>query len=457
MVGWIIGGIVFAVLAVVFFIMAAILRRVVPTNMIHIVQSTGKTTLFGKGQTAGNTYYMWPSWVPRFGVVVTTFPESIFQITLKDYEAYDAARLPFVVDITAFFRIENAEIAAHRVASFPELEDQLKSVLQGAVRRVLATNKLEEIMQERGSLGEKFTAEVREQIAEWGVLPVKTIEFMDLRDSAKSQVIFNIMAKEQSRIDKESRIKIAENRQEAETKEIEAKRITDVNRQDAEQQVGERTAQKDQAVGLAREASKQAIQEQAAVTAEKDMAVLKVQQVSQAGIDKEVAIVHAEQQGREREIRAEADKKVQVVTASGDKESTVARAEGQLAAAKLNAEGIEAEGKAKGAAEEAILMAPVNTQITLAKEIGENEGYQTYLITVKQVEAGQAVGIEMAKAISNADLKVIANAGDPQSGIAQIGDLFSPAGGTKITGMLAALDQTEEGKAILGRVTGKSE
>lgn len=457
MIGYIVSGIILAVLGVVFFLIAATLRRVVPTNMVHIVQARKSTTTFGKDQAAGNTYYQWPAWVPRFGVVVTTFPESIFQITLKDYEAYDAARLPFVVDITAFFRVENAEIAAHRVASFHELEDQLKSVLQGAVRRVLATNKLEEIMQERGSLGEKFTNEVREQIAEWGVLPVKTIEFMDLRDSAKSQVIFNIMAKEQSRIDKESRIEIATNRQEAETKEIEAKRVTDVNRQDAEQQVGERTAQKDQAVGLAREASKQAIQEQAALTAEKDMAVLKVQQVTQAGIDKEVAIVQAEQQGKEREIRAEADKKVQVVTASGDKESTVARAEGQLAAAKLNAEGISAEGKAKGEAEQAILMAPVNTQITLAKEIGENQGYQSYLITVKQVEAGQAVGIEMAKAISNADLKVIANAGDPQSGIAQIGDLFSPAGGTKITGMLAALAQSPEGKAILERVTGKSE
>lgn len=457
MIGWIIGGIALVVLAVIFLLIAVFLRRVVPTNMVHIVQSSAKTTPFGRGKDSGNTYYHWPSWMPRIGVMVTTFPESIFQITLKDYEAYDSARLPFVVDITAFFRIDNAETAAQRVASFSELEEQLRSVLQGAVRRVLATSHLEDIMQERASLGQKFTDEVREQISEWGVLPVKTIEFMDLRDSSKSQVIFNIMAKEQSRIDMESRIKVAANQQEAQTKEIEAQRTIDVNRQQAEQAVGERTAQKDQAVGLARETSKQAIQTAAATTAEKDMAVLKIQQVSQAGIDKEVAIVQAEQQGREREIRAEADKKVQVITAAGDKESTVARAQGQLEAAKLNAEGIEAEGKAKGAAEEAILMAPVNTQITLAKEIGENQGYQTYLITVKQVEAGQAVGIEMAKAISNADLKVIANAGDPQSGIAQIGDLFSPAGGTKITGMLAALAQTEEGKAILSRVTGKSE
>jgi flotillin len=57
-------------------------------------------------------------------------------------------------------------------------------------------------------------------------------------------------------------------------------------------------------------------------------------------------------------------------------------------------------------------MAPVDTQITLVKEIGENDGYQTYLITVKQVEASQAVGIELAKAMGNADIEIIANSGD---------------------------------------------
>jgi flotillin len=76
-----------------------------------------------------------------------------------------------------------------------------------------------------------------------------------------------------------------------------------------------------------------------------------------------------------------------------------------------------------------MLMAPVTTQIQLAKEIGANAGYQQYLITIKQVEVGRDVGLEMAQAMQHADL-VIANAGDMQQGVARLGGLFTLAGGT---------------------------
>ena len=421
---------------------AILLRRVVPTNMVHIVQSSTKTTPYGRGKTAGNTYYAFPSWVPMLGVSIIEFPESIFQINLDSYEAYDQARLPFMVDVSAFFRVEMAETAAQRVASFGELQNQLTSVLQGAVRRILATNPLESILQSRSDLGDQFTAEVRAQIAEWGVLPVKTIEFMDIRDSSKGQVIANIMEKEKSRIEKESRVAIAGNHQAAEMAEIDAKRTVDVQRQDAEQQVGLRTAEKDQVVGIANEKARQEIQTEAKVTADRNMDVAKVEKVRQAEIDKDVAIVKAEQ-----------DRNVKVVNAEAEKQAVTVKAEGELAAAVKDAEGIRAKGEANADAEKAMLLAPVETQITLAKEIGSNEGYQKYLVTIEQVRVSKDVGIELAKAIQGADLKVIANAGDIQSGVTKIGDMFTPAGGTNLTGMLAALAQTDEGKRLLDKVT----
>lgn len=429
------------VIALVFLVKTVLsLRRVVPTNMVHIVQSSKNSTPFGRGKPSGNTYYAWPSWIPIIGVTVTQFPESNFQVSLSDYSAYDSTRLPFIVDITAFFRIDNAETAAQRIATFEELKLQLISVLQGSVRRILATNKLEDIMQERASLGTQFTDEVTAQIKEWGVLPVKTIEFMDIRDAKDASVISNIMAKEQSRIEKESRVTVAINTQDAELKEIDAQRTVEVQRQDAAQQVGLRTAEKDKEIGIANEKAKQHIQEEAKLTAERNMDVLKVQEVRNAEIIKEVNVVKANQ-----------DKEVKVVEAQASKESKVLIAEGSLAEAKLNSEGITAEGIARGNAEKAILMAPVETQITLAKEIGENNGYQNYLISIKQVEVGRDVGIELAKAMQNADLKVIANSGDIQSGITQLGDVFSSKGGTNLTSMLAALAQSSEGKALLSK------
>lgn len=434
-------------------VIAISLRRVVPTNMVHIVQSSKSTTPYGRGKAAGNTYYEFPSWVPIIGVSVTHFPESIFTVNLSKYEAYDSYRLPFIVDVVAFFRVDNAETAAHRVATFSELNSQLVAVVQGSVRRVLATNKLEDIMESRAALGESFTKEVQEQIKEWGVLPAKAIEFMDIKDAPESKVIANIMSKEESRITMESRIKIAENNQEAQLKEIDASRIVEVQKQDALQQVGIRTAQKDKEVGLANELSKQEIASQSKITTEKDLEVIQVQQVKTASIHKEVAEIAADQERNVAVVKAKQEKEVKIVNSEAEKDATIKIAEGKLAASKNEAEGLKLTGEATAYAERAMLMAPVDTQITLAKEIGENQNYQQYLITIKQVEAGQTIGVELAKALQKADLKVISNAGDPQSGVNKIGDLFTSTGGTNLTGMLSALGQSLEGKALLDKFT----
>jgi flotillin len=434
---------VLAILGVALFL-AFIWRRVVPTNMVHIVQSSKKTVSYGRGREAGNTYYAVPSFIPIFGVTVTHFPESIFDISLRDYEAYDTGRLPFVVDIKAFFRIADSQIAAQRVANFTELQGQLMGVLQGAVRGILGNNKLENIMQDRSNLGEMFTKEVNDQLQEWGVTTAKMIEFMDIRDSNGSQVIQNMMAKEKSRIEKESRVTVADNIREAEMKEIEAKREIALTRTQAEQQVGIRQAEAEKEVGIAKEKSNQEVQTEAKITTERVMEVKKVEDVKSAEIAKEVAVVKAQQ-----------DKEVQVVNADAEKEATVRIATGKLDATKKDAEGIQAVGNAKAEAEKAMLLAPVNAQLTLAKEIGENQAYQTYLIEVRKVEATESVGKEMAVAMSKADLKVIANSGSVQNGVASLGDIFTPAGGTSIAGMLEALAQTEQGKALVAGVTTK--
>lgn len=417
------------------------LRRVVPTNMVHIVQSKKSTVSYGKGKTDGNVYYAWPAWAPAIGVVVSEFPESVFDISLQDYDAYDAGRLPFKVDVRAFFRIEVADTAAQRVSSFGELREQLKAVLQGAVRRILSTAKLEGIMEDRSTLGSSFTAEVNAQLKEWGVCTVKTIEFMDIRDANESNVIKNMMAKEQSRIDMESRVAVAENKQIAELKEIDTKRSIEVQRQDAEQQVGLRTAMKEQHVGIAREESSQAVASSSKVTAERNAEVQRVEKVQGAQIAKEVAMVQAEER-----------KGVSIVAADADKSVTVTNADAQLQSAMKNADGIKAIGEAKGKAEEAMLMAPVTAQLALAKEIGSNESYQQYLITIQQVAANRDVGIGMAEAMAKAEMKVIANGGDMQGGVTNLMDIFSPKGGGAIGGMLASLAQTSEGKALISRI-----
>lgn len=435
-----------AVLALVGLVLffAICFRRVVPTNMVHIVQSSKSTVSYGRGRDAGNTYYEIPSFVPIFGVTVSQFPESVFDLNLKDYDAYDVDRLPFLVDIRAFFRVSDSQIAAQRVSNFTELQGQLSGVLQGAVRSVLAQYNLDHIMSDRANLGKEFSNMVDAGLKEWGVSTVKTIEFMDIRDARESQVIHNIMAKKKSYIEMESRVEVAKNMQEAETKEIEAKRQIALSNTEAQQQVGIRNAEMEQTVGIAKEKSNQEIQLEAKLTTERQMEVQKVQNVKQAEIERDVAVVKAEQ-----------DKSVQVVNADAEKEATVRIAAGKLDATKKDAEGIAAVGTARAQAESAMLLAPVNAQLTLAKEIGENQSYQAYLIEVRKVEATEAVGKEMAGAMKTADLKIIANSGSVQNGVGSLADVFTPAGGTSIAGMLEALAQTEQGKALVAGVTSK--
>ena len=452
-----------AIIVIVTAIMIPLLfRRVVETNEVHIVQTANKTTSYGKDTMNGNSYYQFPSWVPVVGVTKIVLPVSVFSIKIDGYEAYDVGRLPFMVDITAFFRIKDSNLAAQRVTSLEDMRSQLTDIIQGSIRSILASKQLEDILQQRSEFGQEFTTAVKEQLQNWGIEPVKNIELMDIRDSRDSKVIFNIMEKKKSEIEKESRMTVAENRKLAEIAEITAKQATDVKKQEAEKAVGLKTVENEREVAISRQQANQQVAEQEKVTKEKEMEVIKVAEVKQAEIAKEVEIVKAEQEQRKIEIDAdarknakikdsEAQKDSQILTAQGEKEKTFLEAEALLEMKDKEAQGIQKIGSAEAEALRLRELAPISAQIELAKEIGENEGYQTYLISIKQIEANQIVGIEQAKALASADLKVIANEGNVASGISKIGEVLSSKGGTNIASMLEGLAQSEQGKALIDR------
>jgi flotillin len=443
--GYVFYGAVFVALLFIVKIILWILtlRRVVPTNEVHIIQSSKTTKSFGKDTENGNTYYEWPSWIPKLGITKIILPVSVFDLDLHEYEAYDKGRLPFVIDVKSFFRIDDSNLAAQRVASFADLKHQLQAIVQGAVRTILASSEIEHIMQGRSEFGEQFTTEVREQLKNWGVTPVKNIELMDIRDAEESRVIHNIMEKKKSLIEMQSRSEVAENIKKAQVAEINAQRETEVQQQDALQKVGERKAETDKAVGIAMQQSQQAIAEQAKITTEKEMEVTRVADVKQAEIIKQVNVVRAEQ-----------DKQTKVVIAEGDKQKTVLDAEALLESKQRESQAIGIEGQARADAEKAMQLAPVEAQIVLAKEIGENHSYQTYLVTLEKIKASQAIGIAQAASLEKSDLKIIVNSGNVADGINKISDVLSASGGTSIGSMLEGLAQSETGKAVLDKFTG---
>ena len=455
------------------------LRRVVKPSEVHVVRRGKVTEIYGNvkqvvsaadgdtgggvpqaDESAGNVYYHIPSWVPIWGVEVQVLPLHNFSVDLDGYEAYDKDKLPFVVDVTAFFRIADYRQAASRIEDNDTLEAHLTKIVQGAVRTILAQDLLEEIMIKRSVYGEQFTKEVSSNLKEWGIVPVKSVELMDIRDKQGEKVISNIMEKKKSAIDMESRREVAKNKKEAEMAELEAQQAVELRREDKEQAVGKRRAEREQAVGIADEKSKQEVQEQAKITKEKEMEVIKVTTLRQAEIDREKVVIDANASKERATIQADAQ--VQIAerrkteaghTAEAEYVKKTKESEAQLVAAKNEAAGIQAKGEAEAVAKERAGLAEVQPQITLAKEIGENQGYQTYLIEIKKVEAQQAVGVEQAKNLGNAQIKIIANAGgNIAEGANSVMDLFTAKGGQALGSMLEAFAGTEAGQQILSKI-----
>ena len=469
------GGIIAIVVMLVLYVLG--LRRIVPTNEVHIVQRNSQTVEYGKGMKAGNVYYQIPAWIPRFGVVVSKLPSTIIDVTLNKYEAYDKERLPFVVEIKAFFRIANFAVAASRVFTVNELKDQLTSIVQGAARSILAKEYLEDIMSKRSEYGQAFTDEVSSQLTEWGVVAVKNIELMDIKDSDHEEVIANIMMKKKSAIEMERRVEVAKNLQTATESEIKAKQDIDLKQQDADRTVGLRRAEVEKEVGIAQEKQQQEVQEQAKITAEKQMEVKQVKEIRAAEIEKQAAEVKANQDKEVTKvnaeasvIKAEADQKVVIVNAEAQKQQVELNAAAQktqielkadadLKAATNEAKGIEAKGKATAASTDLLEKAQVAGQIELFNKVNNDPNYQDFLVRQKQVDAMQAIGVAQAQNLSNAEIKIFANAGSVADGVTQAGKVLNPKTGLDLGSMLESFASTPIGsevtKAVVEKITKK--
>jgi len=447
---------VFGVVGFVAVVLAFAWRRVVPTNMVHIVQSRTKTTSYGTNLPSGNVYYKVPASIPFFGVLVRELPTSNFDIKLDAYDAYDKDRAPFLLDLIGFFVIEDTNKAAAKAESFDRLVAQLKDIMRGAARTVLAKHEVNEIMGDRATFGNAFTHEVDDGLKEWGVRSVKSMELMDIRDAAGSKIIADIMAKKASAIEMDSRKTVAENKKQAEIAEIEADREVELQEQDKLQKVGERTAGQEQAVGIAKEAAQQKIKEAAAETMRKQKAVEEVERVRTAEIDKAAALVIAEEQKQVAIIAADAAKATDIVRAEGEKQQTVLRAEGQLEEARREADGIRAKGEAEAEAKRLLEMARVAPELELADGLAKVAGYTDYLQALAAIAAAKEVGVANAGALEKADIQVFANSNDAAQSLGSIGDLLGTGGGIKVGALLEGLKATDTGRLLLGKLLGET-
>jgi flotillin len=179
------------------------------------------------------------------------------------------------------------------------------------------------------------------------------------------------------------------------------------------------------------------------------MDVQRVEQVRAAEIQKDVQVVDAERQKATDVITADGEKQQTILIADGAKQQVVLKSEGDLASAKNEAVGILKVGESTAEAAKLLNLSSVDPQIVLAKEIGDNEGYQTYLIGIEGIEKDKIVGVEQAKALQAAGIQIISNSGDVDTGIKSVSDIFSSKGGTGLAALVEGVAQSDGGKALL--------
>ena len=72
---------------------------------------------------------------------------------------------------------------------------------------------------------------------------------------------------------------------------------------------------------------------------------------------------------------------------------------------------------------------------------------------IETIKAEQAVGVEQAKNLGGAQIKIIANAGSNSSeGVGSVMDLFTAKDGQALGAMVAAFAGTETGQKLLEKV-----
>ncbi len=452
---WIIGA---------FFIFYIItqLRKVVPTNEAHVVQKWKKSISYWKDSEWWNVYLAWPSWVPIVWVAVQKLPLSIFALQLTDYKAYDIWKVPFQVDITAFFEIKNPELAAQKVYSIEELRDQLNETLKWVVRKILASKDIVEIMESRTEIKKQFYEEIWDAVKSWWI-DLKNVEFMDIKDSEDSEVVTNIMMKKKSLIEAESRQEVALNQRDAEIAEenarsearssaSKAKSIADIISSDAEREANlkkiendkltqNQEIEKERVLAVQKEEARQKLYETQKETKIKELSIKQLELEKNAEISKNIELIKANEQKQKTIIDTEAWKEKIELEAQADRIKVELRALADKARVELEAEAesnkLESIWLAKAKEIDYIWTAHAKNKKQMAEAL--NMFTPTSIDFMKkelEVKLSEIVDLEKAKALSKADIKVISTWENWWEWVKNFMDLFSSRWWSNIWAMI---------------------
>lgn len=320
----------------------------------------------------------------------------MIEFSLEKTLTYDRNRVRFETDIVAYAMVDDPIVAAAR---FPkgvdELKEQMSKIMKASNRDTTTKMTLREIINEREVVARKLFEAMQPEVSKWG-LKLHAVELVSMRDPVDklSTAIKDISSIAEVQIHSEARQRNAEQLKQARMKEAEAEEAARI-----------REIERDKEIHLREQLKLQEVLREQQQAREEEMKMIRIEQVQKAEIERDAMI-----------RLAEGDRAARVQRAEGEKEATVLIKMSE-------AEGIRRVGEADAEAKSKLADA--------LKKINDSS------LDVRKIEKEEKIGLAVAEALKNAEVKII-QAGAPTNLL----DLFTPAGGSHLGGMLAAIQAT---------------
>lgn len=368
------------------FVILANLYVVVPADYADVVSRNQNLKVYSphKEYSADgkSAYFQIPEWFFLFklGMQVRRIPLTILTVNVPNFLAFDKDRARFVCDIVAYVVVNDAVEAAKRFGgNLDTLNTQISYIVQSTTRDITTKKAIREVINNRQEIIDAIEPVLSETIKSWG-LELKSLELIDFKDpdiktsGVESHVIGDISSIIEQQINSEARQKNAEQKKEARLKEAVAEEEAKKREIFKDETIAKREQEKDMNVAIAQK-----------LAVEKEMEVTRTQEVVKQEIEKQRSIVEANQRKEVEAINMEQKE----LEGKGDKLKLEQQAIGKAAEVR---EHLFAEALGKEKLQEAL-------------NKFEDKAIRA-LVAEKIVLMQQTVGVEGAKALALADMKI---------------------------------------------------
>ncbi len=371
--------IIAGIVLLIFIICAFAWYRIVDPSEAHLVVTPKGKFVVSPDEKVGErrTYFAIPSWLPFVGRAIRIMDVTIKEILIEQ-ETIEKNQARYSVKSSTKYRVKEVKVSAETFISDKDLQEQLKEIVRAGVRAISVQYDVVDARANKRDIETKIRKEIVDDLQKWG-LELINFQLVEFKDTADSKIISNISRRSEVEIEARTREQNAEKLKQAKIKEAEADEKSKQREIERDRVVGEQEQLRDQKISTAKR-----------VAEEKRFEVVQVQVIKQAKIDKEKAIVLANQ-----------NKETEAI----NKEQKKLMGEGTRMQQEEEAKGLAAPILEKGLAE-----AKAKDALQLALNKFGDEAIRA-LVAEKIVAMQEVVGVETAKALTQADVKVFAGGG----------------------------------------------